>query len=411
MNNINKIHENNLCIGCGICKAVCPKNAITTKYNEKSGLYENISNSNCIDCGICTKVCPSIIKEESNLANINNYYDYCLNGSLHFLNCYSKNKEIVKQSTSGGFVYTIIEALLNDESYDCGFLVDDLAYDKQIYTKKIKKGNLNRDIHKSKYIPVSQYETAKYMSENPKSKVIIVCTSCSCTAINKFIELKRLNRDNYLIIGLFCDKTLNYNISNYFKEHPSIKNEIEKLYFRSKDGNQWPGKVKIIDKNNKSIILDSSERTRVKDFYCPERCLYCIDKLNRLADISVGDNYTNIKMGDNGSNTIIIRTKKGNEIWEKYNSLFEFKLIDQGEVITSQKLELKYSNIKNAIIKNTELINYKNCDRNITKKELKNYKSKIHLIKIGYNNNYKKIYNMTHKFFYKLINKIKNKLW
>lgn len=411
MSNINKIHKNNLCIGCGICKAICPKNVIETKYNERTGIYENTSNSSCIDCGLCTKVCPSIIHEESELNSNDNYYDYCLKDSLLFLNCYSKNKDIVKHSTSGGFIYTIIEALLKNEIYDCGFFVSDFSYDKQTNTKLVKKDNLNNDIQKSKYIPVSQYETAKYMLENPKSKIIIVCTSCSCVAINKFIKSKKLNRDNYLIIGLFCDKTLNYNIYNYYENHPSIKNKIDKLYFRSKDGNRWPGKVKIVDKDNKSIILESSERTNIKDFFCPERCLYCIDKLNRLSDISVGDNYTNDKMGDNGSNTIIIRTNKGNEIWKKYNSLFEFKIIDREEVIASQKLEYKYSNIKNAIIKNSDLINYKNSNKNITKKDLKDYKSKLRLIKIGYSNNYKKIYNMTHKFIYKLMSKIKKQLW
>ena len=48
----------------------------------------------------------------------------------------------------------------------------------------------------------------------------------------------------------------------------------------------------------------------------PECCLYCIDKLNVNADISVGDNFTDIESSELGSNSVIIRTAKGQKAWE-----------------------------------------------------------------------------------------------
>lgn len=50
------------CIDCGVCKKLCPRNAIElSKFTHKI-------NDNCISCGICFKNCPvsAISKKEEN---------------------------------------------------------------------------------------------------------------------------------------------------------------------------------------------------------------------------------------------------------------------------------------------------------------------------------------------------------
>ena len=40
------------CIDCGVCKILCPKNAIElTKFARKI-------NDSCVSCGLCAKNCP-----------------------------------------------------------------------------------------------------------------------------------------------------------------------------------------------------------------------------------------------------------------------------------------------------------------------------------------------------------------
>jgi formate hydrogenlyase subunit 6/NADH:ubiquinone oxidoreductase subunit I len=41
------------CISCGVCKPLCPAQAI----EEHDGAYK-IDVTKCIDCGICEPVCP-----------------------------------------------------------------------------------------------------------------------------------------------------------------------------------------------------------------------------------------------------------------------------------------------------------------------------------------------------------------
>lgn len=48
------VHKN-LCVACGACENVCPKNAIKVK----KGIYADVDEVNCVGCGICSKNCPA----------------------------------------------------------------------------------------------------------------------------------------------------------------------------------------------------------------------------------------------------------------------------------------------------------------------------------------------------------------
>ena len=44
--------DENLCLGCGSCKSVCPTDSIL------SGTVYRINSDTCIECGSCASVCP-----------------------------------------------------------------------------------------------------------------------------------------------------------------------------------------------------------------------------------------------------------------------------------------------------------------------------------------------------------------
>lgn len=51
-------HTLNGCIGCGICRQVCPCNAITIKKDEKKVTSYTINLRRCMFCGNCQYYCP-----------------------------------------------------------------------------------------------------------------------------------------------------------------------------------------------------------------------------------------------------------------------------------------------------------------------------------------------------------------
>lgn len=90
---------------------------------------------------------------------------------------------------------------------------------------------------------------------------------------------------------------------------------------------------------NTTVVLPKKMRSQVKDFFCHPRCIYCIDKLNRYADISVGDNYTGENTYPMGSSCVIIRSDCGMKAYQSikdtcvtYNTSIK-KIVDSQEVL------------------------------------------------------------------------------
>ena len=87
-------------------------------------------------------------------------------------------------------------------------------------------------------------------------------------------------------------------------------------------------------------------RSQVKDIFCHPRCVYCVDKLNRYADISVGDNYTQESAYPMGSSRMIVRSEGGMKTYEAIkngcvaNDTTIEKIADSQEI--SKKLENFY---------------------------------------------------------------------
>lgn len=383
---IEKTVDNNLCCSCGICKAVCPKFCI--EYKKNMGQYVPIiDKEQCIKCGLCLELCPGIHTNYKQIyKNLGQEYpkDIFVGNYIYCLNAFSRDEQIRKNGTSGGVITNIIQYLLKEKKYECAFLVDTFNYDKQVDVNKYDCIDDYKNISKSRYVSVSQANLIKHIIEYPTEKIIVVAVGCTVYGITKIIQKYKLNRNNYLILGLFCDNSLSYYIFDYFNQN----NQLKDLYFRNKEKSGWPGDVKLILKNGEEKYYPAKKRQEVKRYFQLERCCYCIDKLNQLADISIGDNYTSHNKDIKGTNSLIIRTQQGKQIVEEMRDKIESYPISIEEIYQAQKIDIKKKQVDNIKIlyKNT---NISVCDditsdsRQINNKNTKLYKRKLKDIGIG----------------------------
>lgn len=352
-NTIDEVKANNMCISCGLCKAVCPKHCVI--FEHQKGMNVPKRSKECVNCGMCLQVCPG------------KGYDYrtvnALEGKGFWLGIYkaiyaakTKSEHRLNMAVSGGVVTELVYQLLHDNLYESAFLLADNKFQSDVLsTEKINTCEDLDKTQKSRYLLVSHEKAVRYVLEHRDKKVILVGTSCFVQGLLNVIHRFGLARENYFIIGLFCDRTMTRNCIEYFQNCFTPKDKIEKFFFRTKEAGGWPGGVQIETKSGRVIQLPNIERMKVKSFFQPERCLYCLDKLNMFSDISVGDNYTEKGRDYKGSNSVIVRTDVGEKVWSKYQDKFEKIELMAEDIWKSQHLENRINNYFYAKLKEQKI--------------------------------------------------------
>lgn len=321
--------DKSLCTSCGVCAGVCPKQCIETKFINGQYIPE-IKHDECTECGLCAQVCSFCNDNKSQKQHMVLKKPICYNAWM-------KDNAVRMEGTSGGITNGLIRSLIKKDAYSCAFCVDSFAYDKEVFSTFCNEDFSN--ISKSRYVPVSHKKAVEYILKNKNDKVILVATPCAVHNILNVIEKLKLNRENYLIIGLFCDKTERNSIFTYFQS--LTKKTVSSLHFRNKEKNGWPGAMKFFYSDGSEEFRSASVRMKVKSYFQLEQCLYCVDKMNSFCDISVGDNYTE-KHGPEkkkGENSLIIRTEMGLKAFESIEEECEKFEVSYDEILSSQKMK------------------------------------------------------------------------
>lgn len=406
MKSVQLISDHKLCSACGVCINVCPQKAISFIKND--GTYTVNVNKNCTDCGFCTQICTATNTSVSELYEANKQTtpdDLIIGNFLASYNMTIRNENVLLNSASGGFVTGTVSKLLEDKLYDCAFLVKGYNYSQQL--KSEKTTSVTPDTARSRYISVSMENLVKEMLENRNERIIICAVPCAVQAITNVIQKFNLHRENYLIIGLFCEHTHSYAINDYFT---SLSNKtIKELYFKDKAKNGWPGDVKLVLNNGKTKYFPSSKRKFAKKYYRLKRCLTCFDKLNCLADISVGDNYTKHDYNKNGSNSVIVRTAIGEKAFNSVYECFDVHEVKIQDIAVAQSVSERMQNFKNASIL-TDIENvtvYTDITYSYTQNDKENYINLLNETTKDILTVKKEIAAKERRFF---INKIKRKL-
>ncbi len=337
MENVSKTVASNLCVSCGACSQVCHAEAISSHL--KNGLFlPSVSKELCNGCGLCLKVCPS--------HNVDVAETY---GSLDFdrkdADCYiaySKEDRIRRIGTSGGVISALVYNLLKSNQYEKAYLLKYESFDDNraiLYAVSDPEEVL--ECAKSKYIPASIEEVIKDIKNGHIGKSIIVATPCQTLAIKRYLNVLKRSDADLLFVGLFCDKTLNYNVYSFYE---AKFGPFDSFHFRDKEGNDWPGDT-VICQNGEKHIIDKTLRMSLKPYFQLNRCRYCFDKLNQLADISCGDCYILGEESKAGKSSIIVRTEKGKCAIEACQDGIALEPCSFESIKKSQHLEEKKKNV------------------------------------------------------------------
>lgn len=336
MNIWNCTVKNNICLDCGICEMVCTTKCIAFDFNHKM-IFDK---KKCVNCGLCIKYCPSISsnrndKEELLHERMRGTYIKAYVGRI-------KDLVLLRKTVSGGVVTKTILELLKNGTYEFAVGVDSVTLNQQVKMKVYDLSTYSDSIPRSVYVMPSYREIIQYINDNSEKKGIIVGSGCVTKILRNYIrESTKLREDNYLLIGLFCDATLNHNICNYLSRIGGKDTLYTELEFRSKFKSGWPGNVLLKTNNGKKVSIPREERYKVVSIFKNRRCMLCLDHMNTQADISIGDNYTGEHSDLLGSNSIVIRTDKGMNALKLVRDNMILYEVDYEKIINSQGIPKK----------------------------------------------------------------------
>ncbi|MBC2856170.1 Coenzyme F420 hydrogenase/dehydrogenase, beta subunit C-terminal domain [Cetobacterium sp. 2A] len=303
----------NRCTGCYGCLNICPVDGAIEFKKTEEGFYKPFLTSKCIQCGICQKGCPVITKiNNNNLKDIKTY------------SCWSKDKEILKNSSSGGIFTELAKEFLKDENIVFGAK----WFEGEIIHCAISKMEDLKPLQKSKYLQSkmgNSYKEAKKHLMTGK-KVLFVGTPCQIAALNTIVK-----HENLTTVDIICHGVPSYKAFNkYIRESFNLDIKNIEVDFRNKDEG-WESynlifkdKDKIITKNN--LSKDQFFAGFLQDVYLNKPCYKCEFRTTpRQADITLGDFWQvpkGIKNFD-GTSVVTVNNKKGGDLFEKIEAGIE----------------------------------------------------------------------------------------
>ncbi|MFX1478252.1 MAG: Coenzyme F420 hydrogenase/dehydrogenase, beta subunit C-terminal domain [Promethearchaeota archaeon] len=315
---VKVIFDSKNCSGCGMCAGICPMNCLHI-YNG----FGKIDEDKCIRCGLCYFVCPRtylptkvLNMTQENTSEIKEYENIG-----PFLEAYSARtniKEIKEICQDGGISSTCLHYLLENKLIDFAFgaKMSNTIWRPDPVLLRNKEEILSTA--GTKYVNNPNLQLLN-QPEVKSKKIAVVGVPCQMQALLKYaiydIGLPSLNNVEYRI-GIFCMESFSYE---------SLLKIAEKLNIDVKNAKKMninKGKFFIYTNDGEELNIPIKEISHL----AREDCEMCYDLTSESADISIGSIGSPV-----GWNTVLIRTQKGKELYEKLlsNNLIESKFLEE----------------------------------------------------------------------------------
>jgi coenzyme F420 hydrogenase subunit beta len=192
---------------------------------------------------------------------------------------------------------------------------------------------------KSKYVPVPLLRALTQVKERGLT-VAIVGLPCHMHGLHNLLDVRpELGPSVPLRIGLICDHIMTSAALHFLIRQSSLGSHATMVHFRDRSAGGYPGGVRVISADGRSVVVPSRASVSNKDALTPARCRLCFDKLNVFADLTVGDPW-GIASADmvSGESVVITRTPVGSELVKRAveQKAVALRQIPYGEVVKGQ---------------------------------------------------------------------------
>jgi len=305
----NVADKNIKCSGCSACEAICPKNAIEMKVNERGFLNPVIDTTKCINCGLCIKKCTDINPQYLNTISPE---------------CYAvmASDEIRKISSSGGMFTIAAENVLEKGGYVCGAVYkDNFEVEHIIINDKSQLSRLRGSKYMQSNINGVFVEIKKLLDQGK----IVLFTGLPCQVAGIYSYLGK-KYDNLYTMELLCHGITSYKVFDKYHKDVLGNKKIERLEFKEKEPWGWCAGVNAYfdDGTKYSVRADKDVffKAYLNSISKNDTCSVCkYNRLPRQADTTIGDFWGigqyNKELNDGkGTSVVLVNTQKGHEFFK-----------------------------------------------------------------------------------------------
>lgn len=300
--------SNNLCIGCGLCAGICPRNNLRVEFNEFGELIAARQGTECLpSCGLCMSVCPfadgnadetvlahKLFSQDAGIKYVPEAGYYC----SAFVG-YSAVDGHREKGASGGLATWFLEALLREGQVDFVACVERATDSERLYRFNVFSSP--EDIRRcsgSCYYPVEISDVVRHIL-NHDARYAVIGLPCVCKALRLAAHVSpKIGKRLRYVLGLVCGQTK----SRFFSEYVCAlgggdPNSLNRLAFRVKN----PGRSASDFGMEYSCGRREDYRTGIvhwsegiapvwtNRYFTPNACDFCDDAFAEAADISFMD--------------------------------------------------------------------------------------------------------------------------
>ncbi len=300
------------CVYCGACGAFC----LNIKFDRDKEIP--IEDGSCKDVntcrnnfGVCYNLCPKTENDQIPLALLDKWvfgkeHERILGHYIDIKSVKVTDSAKEKLPMEAGPLTALLSIAMEEGLIDCAIVTDK---DENLRPFPIIANN-QKELFKGIGYKPSQSPTLSLVGEAINKEnvdIAVVGTPCQIQALRKLQNHPAFDFEAYdlvsLAIGTFCFGTFyNQLLAEILKENKIELKEIQKV-----SSNKDNFKMKILTKSGtKEIPLNKLYEKSIR-----HACFSCSDYTASFADISIGNAGS-----EAGWRTVIIRTKRGKEIYD-----------------------------------------------------------------------------------------------
>lgn len=310
------------CSGCGYCEKICPTYAIEMIEDSHGFNHPHVDFDKCIQCGKCLVGCPNREMNNRSKEKV----------PMKFFAAYSKDENVVRNSSSGGMFYELANEMINQ-----GGVVYGAAFSSD-YTLEHRRVDCIEDLKPlmgSKYMQSNAYFIFDSVLKDlyDGKTVLFVGTPCQVAALRK---LTSKFENQTILVDFVChgvpSPKLIKNHMKYVEKYAHSK--VAEYNPRSKIAG-WGHHELFTFENGKKNWMSPISQAYKNIFYLDlgirSSCFHCpFATFERCSDLTIAD-YWGIELKrpdllhNEGTSMVLVNTEVGQKFFDKLDNINTFE--------------------------------------------------------------------------------------